>query len=102
MQADVFIRRRNNALIFFALLTILTAGSIIITQYDVLKGFTSFVKAFTWGASNFYPDVGSLMKLPDILVKLWETVLMSIAATTVAAILSLFLAVAGSRTTRTA
>jgi phosphonate transport system permease protein len=87
-------------LIFFALLTILTAGSIIITQYDVLKGFTSFAKAFTWGASNFYPDAGSLTKLPDILVKLWETVLMSVAATTVAAIFSLLLAVAGSRTTR--
>jgi phosphonate transport system permease protein len=100
MSVDVFIRRRNNALIFFALLTILTAGSMIITQYDLLRGFTSFVKAFIWGASNFYPDVKSITKLPDILIKLWETVLMSVAATTVAAIFSMLLALAGSRTTR--
>ena len=100
MQADVFIRRRNNAVVFFAILVVLTAGSIITTQYDLQKGFTSFIKAFIWGASNFYPDAGSIRKLPDILIKLWETVLMSIAATTVAAIFSMFLAVFGSRTTR--
>ncbi len=100
MQADVFIRRRNSALIFFALLAILTAGSIIITQYDVQRGFTSFGKALIWGAANFYPDAGSIAKLPDIMEKLWETVLMSIAASTVAAVFSLLLAVAGSRTTR--
>jgi len=100
MQADVFTRRRNNALIFFALLAILTAGSMIITQFNVLKGGASIAKALLWGAANFYPDAGSITKLPDILVKLWETVLMSIAATTVAAVFSLLLAVAGSRTTR--
>ncbi len=100
MQADVFTRRRNSTLLFFAILAILTAGSIIITQYDVVKGFTSIAKALIWGASNFYPDAKSFTKLPDILVKLWATVLMSIAASTVAAIFSLLLAVAGSRTTR--
>jgi phosphonate transport system permease protein len=100
MQADVFIRRRNNTLIFFALLAVLTAASIIITQYDIVRGFTSFGKALIWGASNFYPDAGSLPKLHDILEKLWATVLMSIASSTVAAVLAVFLAVAGSRTTR--
>jgi phosphonate transport system permease protein len=100
MQADVFTGRRNNALLFFALLAVLTTGSIVITQYDLQKGFTSIAKALIWGAANFYPDAGSIAKLPDILVKLWATVLMSIASTTVAAIFSLLLAVAGSHTTR--
>ena len=86
MQADIFVKRRNDGLIFLALVTILTVGSVIITQYDLLKGFTSIVKALSWGISNFYPDAKSLKELPDILYKLWETVLMSIAATTVAAI----------------
>ncbi|OOM78625.1 ABC transporter permease subunit [Clostridium sp. BL-8] len=100
MEVDVFVKRRNNGLIFFTLIIILTVGSIIITQYDVSKGFTSFIKAFEWGASNFYPDVKSLAKLPDIFVKLKDTVLMSIASTTVAAIFSLSLALIGSRATR--
>ncbi|WP_449241534.1 phosphonate ABC transporter, permease protein PhnE [Desulfoscipio gibsoniae] len=99
MQADIFVKRRNRSLLFFALLAVLTAGSIVITQYDVLKGFTSIFNAFYWGITNFYPDAGSLEKLPDILVKLRETVLMSIASTTVAAVFALFLALAGSRTT---
>jgi phosphonate transport system permease protein len=100
MQADVFVRRRNNALVFCAILAVLTVGSIIMTQYDVQRGFTSFARALAWGAANFYPDTGSLAKLPDILATLWYTVLMSIAASTVAAVFALFLAVAGSRTTR--
>lgn len=100
MEADIFMKRRNNTLIFFGLTVLLTVGSIIITQYNVQKGFTSFMKAFTWGASNFYPDAKSMTKLPDIMSKLKETVFISIASTTVAGVFSLLLAFAGSRATR--
>ena len=100
MPTDIFVKRRNDGLLFFAALGALTLGSIVITDYDVAAGFTSIGKAFVWGASNFYPNAHALTRLPDILEKLWETVLMSVAATTVAAIFALLLAMAGSRTTR--
>lgn len=100
MRDDIFAKRRKDNMIFFIVLTLLTFGSIIITQYDVLKGFTSITKALIWGGSNFYPDARALRILPEILPKLQETVLMSIAATTVAAVFALFLSLAGSRTTR--
>jgi len=100
MQVDIFAKRRNDTLLFFAILLLITIGSVIITQYDVVKGFTSIIKAITWGLSNFYPDAKALTKLPNMLVKLRETVLMSIAATTVAAIFALLLSLVGSRTTR--
>jgi len=100
MQKDIFLKRRNHSLMFFALLGALTVGSVIITRYDVLKGFTSVFKAFVWGGSNFYPDAESMKHLSDILVKMRETVLMSIAASTSAAVVAFFLALAGSRTTR--
>jgi phosphonate transport system permease protein len=100
MQVDVFVKKRNNNLIFFGILIILGVGSVIITEYDVQKGFTSIFKAAIWGVSNFYPDVKSLGKLSDMLVKLQETVLISIAATMVAAVFALILSLAGSRTTR--
>ncbi|WP_040411671.1 ABC transporter permease subunit [Desulfosporosinus sp. OT] len=100
MRDDIFTKRRNDNLGFFALLIVLTIGSIIITKYDVMKGFSSISKALIWGGSNFYPDAESLRILPQILPKLQETVLMSIAATTVAAVFALFLSLAGSRTTR--
>jgi phosphonate transport system permease protein len=100
MPTDIFVKRRTDGLVFFAALGALTAGSIIITNYDVVAGFTSIGKALIWGAMNFYPNAHALTRLPDILEKLWETVLMSIASTTVAAIFAVLLAMVGSRTTR--
>ena len=100
MPADIFVKRRNDRLLFFAALGGLTAGSIIITQYDVAAGFTSIGKAFVWGLSNFYPNAQAMTKLPEILQKLWETILMSVAATTSAAVFAIMLAMVGSRTTR--
>lgn len=100
MQADIFVKRRNGNIIFFLGLALITIGSISITQYDVVKGFTSIIKAITWGASNFYPDAKAMLKLPAMLVKLRETILMAIAATTVASVFALLLSLAGSRTTR--
>ncbi|HTP60015.1 MAG TPA: phosphonate ABC transporter permease, partial [Spirochaetia bacterium] len=99
-DADVFIRRRDATVLFFGLLFAVTIGSIVLTRYDVAKGLVSFAKAFFWGASNFYPTSASFRRLPDILVKLWETILMSISATVVASVPSLFLALSGSRSTR--
>lgn len=100
MPTDIFVKRRNDSLIFFAALGALTVGSIVITKYDVVAGFTSIGKALVWGLTNFYPDAHALTRLPDIAEKLWETVLMSVASTTVAAIFAAMLAVIGSRTTR--
>ncbi|MDR3585409.1 MAG: ABC transporter permease subunit [Desulfosporosinus sp.] len=100
MRDDIFLKRRISNLVFFSILIILTVGSIVITQYDVMKGFASITKAIIWGGENFYPDAKALRILPEVLPKLQETVLMSIAATTVAAFFALFLSLAGSKTTR--
>ena len=100
MPADIFAKRRNDGIAFLVVVSGLTLGSIVITQYDVVKGFTSIGQAFVWGVTNFYPDAHALTRLPDIAEKLWETVLMSIAATTVAALFATLLALLGSRTTR--
>jgi phosphonate transport system permease protein len=100
MPADIFVRRRNDRLLFFAALSLLTIGSIVITKYDPVAGFASIGKALVWGVSNFYPDTHALTRLPDIVRKLRDTILMSVAATTVAAVFAVMLAVIGSRTTR--
>jgi phosphonate transport system permease protein len=100
MPTDIFVKRRNDGLAFFGILAALTLGSIVITGFDVAAGFTSVGSAFIWGARNFYPDARSLTKLPEIAWKLRDTVLMAVAANTVAAIFAVVLAVLGSRTTR--
>lgn len=100
MQSDIFAKRRKDMLILLTVVALLTVGSVYITEYDVQKGFTSIAKAIAWGAANFYPDAKSLTKLPEMLAELKDTILSSIAATTVASILALLLALSGSRTTR--
>lgn len=99
MRGNFFLRKRLNTLLFCALMLGATILAIVITEYDVVKGFTSIPKAVEWAVSNFYPDEKSMKKLPDILDKLIETLLVSIAATTTGAVFALVFAVLGSQTT---
>jgi phosphonate ABC transporter permease subunit PhnE len=100
MQTDYFVKKKLNTLGFMAALGAVTLMAIIITEYNVVKGFTSLTKAVEWGLTNFYPTQESLTKLPAIMDKLIETLLVSIAATTIGAAAALLFAVLGSNTTR--
>lgn len=99
MQVDIFAKRRKDNIIFFSLLVVVTLASIIITEYDIIKGFTSMVKAVAWASANFYPNAEAMTKLPAILLKLQETVLMSIGSTTIGAVFAIPFALSASRTT---
>lgn len=99
MQASFFARKRRNSLLYCALLLAVTVAAVIITEYDVIKGFTSIPKAAEWAFGNFYPDAKAMKRLPAIVDTLLETVLVSIAATTVAAVFALLFALLGSNTT---
>lgn len=99
MQANLFARRRMNSLVFCGLLVVLTLAAITITDYNVVKGFTSIPKAAEWAVSNFYPNEKAMKRLPAIANTLIETVLVSIAATTVSAVFALLFAILGSQTT---
>ena len=61
-----------------------------ITDFNSLKGLLSIPDAFLWMITNFIPEANSFSKLPNILNKLIETILLSVAATTVAAGFALF------------
>jgi phosphonate transport system permease protein len=99
MSGSFFLRKRLNTLFFCALVLALTIIAIIITEYDVVKGFTSIPKAAEWAAGNFVPNAKAMDKLPDIMDKLIETLLVSIAATSTAAVFALVFAVLGSQKT---
>ncbi|NOU63630.1 ABC transporter permease subunit [Paenibacillus sp. LMG 31461] len=99
MQDNFFLRKRMNTMLFCAIMLVITVIAIIITEYNVIKGFTSIPKAAEWAFNNFYPNEKALKKLPDIATSLVETLLVSVAATTVAAIFALLFAIAGSHTT---
>jgi phosphonate transport system permease protein len=98
-KEDVFKQRNKQFLITFIIIGLLTAGSSIITEFSFLDGFSSFPKAFGWMFTNFIPDQKALSILPNILKKLFDTIMISIAATIVAAFLAMILALIGSKTT---
>ena len=100
MQVDFFMRKRLRTLLFVAVVLALTWGATALTKFDFAKGVAVFPQALTWGVQNFYPDAKSLERLPNIMNKLLETLLIAIASTTVAAVFALVFAVAGSATMR--
>lgn len=83
-----------------AVLGLLTWGSAVLTEFDFAQGLEAFPKAFTWLAANFVPNERAWNNLPSILGRLGETVVVSVMATVLAALISFGLALLGSRTTR--
>ncbi|WP_456277346.1 PhnE/PtxC family ABC transporter permease [Bacillus sp. AK128] len=100
MQDKFFLKKRVNSLLLIGILLLVTYGSMAITEYDIVKGFTSIPDAIAWGVNNFYPNAESLEKLPRIWGKLQETILISLAASTGAGLFALIFAILGSNTTR--
>ncbi|WP_091274771.1 phosphonate ABC transporter, permease protein PhnE [Alteribacillus persepolensis] len=93
-------RKRWQTTILLAVIIVVTYVSIAITEFNVLTGITAIPQAIGWMFSHLLITQESLAKLPSILEKLNETIFMSIAATTTAAAVSIFLGLMGSKTTR--
>lgn len=100
MQVDIFKVKRRNTCLFIGVLLVLTMVSSSVTQYDAMRGFTSIWKAFAWALRNFYPNAAAMSLFSNIMVRLHETVLMAVAATTVGSAFALFFSLMGSRTTK--
>ncbi len=79
---------------------VLTYLSAAITQFNIIEGIATLPEALRWILSNLMITQEPLEKLPTILASLLETIFMSIAATTIAAVISIFLALFGSNTTK--
>ncbi|KGA99028.1 phosphonate ABC transporter permease [Alkalihalobacillus alcalophilus ATCC 27647 = CGMCC 1.3604] len=93
-------RKWQGSLIFFAVILISYASSVV-TNFDLIDGVATLPAAFQWIVSNLMITADAFEKLPGIMDKLIETIFMSIAATTIAALVSIFLGCMGSKTTRT-
>lgn len=74
--------------------------SAVITNFNFIDSLATIPKALEWMFVNLWITAETWERLPNILVKLNETIFMSIAATTFAAVISLFLGLMGSKTTK--
>ncbi|OAN40532.1 phosphonate ABC transporter permease [Chloroflexus islandicus] len=101
MQPDAFFRRRRiQSALFFLAMVAMTYGGMVLTQFDLVQGLSVIPRAFAWGIANFVPDERAWARLPRILEKLQETVLIAVASSTIASIFGLGLALLGANTTR--
>lgn len=99
-QTSVFVKRKRTfTLAFLGVLALFIITSAV-ANYDVIGGFESIPKAISWMAKNFIPNDKSWSRLPNILTKLVETALVSVAVTVCAAICAFFFSLLGTKTTK--
>ena len=98
-QTSVFVKRKRTFTIAFLCAFALFSISAIVTDYDVIGGIWSIPKAVIWMAKNFVPDEKAWSRLPNILGKLAETTLVSVAVTVCAAVCAFFFSLLGTKIT---
>jgi len=99
-QISVFVKRKRTLTLAFLGIAAIFIGSSLVTGYSVIGGFESIPKAIIWMSTNLIPDEKAWTRLPNILTKLTETALVSVAVTVCAAICSFFFSLMGTRTTK--
>jgi phosphonate transport system permease protein len=97
-EAERFFRHRSLVLIAVALgLALLSALAGGFVEFNPIKTIIDVPSGIVWMVTNFVPSAESLEKMPTILRQLFSTVLVSIAASGIAAAIALLFAVVGSR-----
>ena len=100
MTMDIFQKRRRTYTLVLAAVLVVYLVSAWMTEFDLAAGLASFPEAGQWMAQKLIPDSEAIERLPNILEKLAETVLLSVAVTVVAAVCAFFFSLPGSRTTK--
>ncbi|NLL91130.1 MAG: phosphonate ABC transporter, permease protein PhnE [Ruminococcaceae bacterium] len=99
-RTSIFVKRKRSFTLAFLGVAALFVISAVVTNYDVINGFTSIPKAAIWMVKHFIPDAKAWSRVPYIFSKLIETVLVSVAVTMCASICAFFFSLLGTKTTR--
>ncbi len=94
-------KRKSQTIFFISLIVAMTVASSALTGFNIFYGLATLPKAMTWVFSNMWIGQETWQRLPTILEKLLETVLVSIAATTTGTVVAFLLSIMGSKTTGT-
>lgn len=101
MQIDILIKRNRKVTIVLITIIVFCMLCAEVTQFNFIKGVSSVPSAIVWMFSQFMPNTKAFVKFPSIVLKLIETILLSIAATTTASTIALFFGVMGSKVVKT-
>lgn len=97
-SGEQFFRKRSlYAIVLFLLFVGINALAGGYVGFDFIASFADVPAGIAWMAANFIPSAESFTKIGQILASLGGTVLVSVAASCMAALVAFALAVAGSR-----
>lgn len=99
MEKDIFLERKKLFCGGVFVILVIAAVSMKLANFDIVKSIIGIPKAIIWMGENFIPNSDALSRLPAILSKLLETILLSIGATTIGAVFALVFGVLGSKIT---
>lgn len=97
-KESVFRKRKITYTVVFVIILTLYLASSVITEFKLSQGLKAFPEAAEWIVTTLVPDAKAFERAPKIWSKLLETALLSVAVTTVAAVLAFVFSLFGSRT----
>jgi phosphonate transport system permease protein len=99
-KVSTFAKRKRTYTITLLVVIAAFIGASVVTSYDPVTGIASIFKAITWIVTHLVPNEKSLKNIPEILNRLLETALVSVAVTVIAGACAFFFSLMGSKTTR--
>lgn len=100
-QTALFAKRKRTFTFAFLGVIALFALTAFVTNFSLVDSVTSIPTAIRWISANLVPDAKAWTRLPNILKKLLETALLSVAVTVCAGIVAFFFSLLGTRITKT-
>lgn len=85
--------------IIFIVFLVLSVGASKLTDFNGINAILALPKVVSWMLSNLFPDAKAIERIPKMVDKLGDTVLMAIMSTVIAAVLSFFFSIMGAITT---
>lgn len=95
---SIFRKRKITYTIVFASIFLLYLVSSAVTSFKLSEGITAFPEAAAWMLEQLIPDAKAMERLPKILDRLFETALLSVAVTSIAAVVAFVFSLFGSKT----
>ena len=97
-KESVFRKRKITYTAVLVSILALYMVSSLITEFKLSEGIMAFPEAVTWITTTLVPDAKAFERVPKIWNKLMETALLSVAVTTIAAVMAFIFSLFGSRT----
>ena len=97
-KEDVFHKRKITYITVIASFILMYIVAASVTEFKLQEGLKSFPEAVKWIVKNLVPDAKAMERFPKIIDRLFETALLSVAVTVLAAVVAFIFSLFGSKT----